>query len=79
MRRGDTAGCAAPALHLHSTHTAPALHLHCARSAPTLQPLFLQVRRKTQAVRKARDKFGVPLVLPAFIRAALATGALGDP
>tara|TARA_B100000795_G_C22538661_1_gene337963 strand:+ start:465 stop:578 length:114 start_codon:yes stop_codon:yes gene_type:complete len=37
------------------------------------------VRRKTQAVRKARDKFGVPLVLPDFVRAALATGALGDP
>ena len=38
----------------------------------------LAVRRRTQAVRKARDKFGVPLVLPAFIRDALATGALGD-
>ena len=39
----------------------------------------LAVRRKTQAVRKAREKFGVPLVLPDFVRAALATGALGDP
>ena len=38
----------------------------------------LAVRRRTQAVRKARDKFGVPLVLPAFIRDALAKGALGD-
>jgi hypothetical protein len=38
----------------------------------------LAVRRRTQAVRKARDKFGVPLVLPAFVRDALAKGALGD-
>lgn len=39
----------------------------------------MAVRRNTQAVRKARDKFGVPMVTPAWIRTAIATGALGDP
>jgi len=36
------------------------------------------VRRDTQAVRKARSKFGIPIVGPAYIRDSIAAGARRD-